>query len=118
MVNIRRIEDEVIGALVDGLLEEKYVLSVFYGDENGDDSDYGVIKSTDKAAIMAALHACDEEWLFVYKPGVPKDDNFPPFGWVHFVYGNDGWDVISNNTVNLEDTKGMIAAQAVSDRWS
>jgi hypothetical protein len=30
-----------------------------------------------------------------------KDGNY--VGWIFFVFGNDGWDVISDYTVNLEE---------------
>jgi hypothetical protein len=48
---------------------------------------------------VAALHRdlvnCDDDWLIAYKDGAK-------FGWARFVYGNDGWDVISDYSVNLE----------------
>jgi len=30
------------------------------------------------------------------------DNGGAPSGWVYFVYGNDGWDVVSDYTTNLE----------------
>ena len=45
----------------------------------------------------------DDDYLFVYKAGQSER-----FGWVRFVYGNDGYDVISDYTINLEKTlKGV-----------
>lgn len=54
-----------------------------------------VITSND-VEPMADLFACDEERLYVGRPGGPS-------GWVFLVYGNDGWDVIADYTTNLEE---------------
>lgn len=56
---------------------------------------------------MGELFACDEQVLFVSRPGVPA-------GWVRLVYGNDGWDVISDYTTNLEKQLAAVNAYAES----
>ena len=54
----------------------------------------------DKQILMDAAMEVDDERLYVYSD-MPKDN--PTFvGWVYFVYGNDGWDVISDYTTNLD----------------
>ncbi len=35
-------------------------------------------------------------------------------GWVRFIYGNDGWDVISDYTTNLEPVMKLV--QPLIDR--
>jgi hypothetical protein len=45
----------------------------------------------------------DDDRLFVYKVDGPKGRR-DWFGWVFFVYGNDGYDVISDYTTNLESS--------------
>lgn len=54
----------------------------------------------DIGEVMKEIMATDIDTLHAY--GRTAGDALKHFGWVQFVYGNDGWDVISNNTVNLE----------------
>lgn len=59
-----------------------------------------------EAPIECNLQACDEELLIVYWDGVQ-------IGVVVLVHGNDGYDVINDYTVSLEEHLG--AAKALSD---
>jgi hypothetical protein len=43
------------------------------------------------------LMSTDEDYLMVYEPGKKER-----LGWIHLVYGNDGYDVVSDYTTNLE----------------
>mgnify|MGYP003671979231 CR=1 FL=1 len=64
------------------------------------------------ATIMSQLGEADEDNLMVYDP-----DNYPPLpadGWVHLVYGNEGHDVISDYTANLEYCMKRANALAVT----
>jgi hypothetical protein len=45
--------------------------------------------------IVEAMFSTDEDFLIPYKDGKKQ-------GWVRFIYGNDGPDVINDYTVNLE----------------
>lgn len=73
------------------LLKAGYEVSVFDGEETT------VKRSRDADAIYAAMFTADEDYLHVHNVGA-KDH----FGWVRFVYGNDGYDVINDYTTNLE----------------
>lgn len=53
------------------------------------------------------MFSTDEEFLYAY------DSDGKHVGWVHLVYGNSGWDVISDNTNNLEDA--LIAATELAE---
>lgn len=93
------VEVEIIKATVKALLAAGFSLSVFDGEEDhliepppSAEIQHG---STDTKAIYKALYETDEDYLNAWKDG-------EIFGWVRFVYGNDGWDVISDYTVNLE----------------
>lgn len=44
--------------------------------------------------LIESLFACDQGHLLVNGNGLS--------GWVFFVFGNDGWDAISDYTTNLE----------------
>lgn len=85
----KRIEAErrVSFALVDALLKRGCVVSVDY------DGEFGVEKSAKREEIRAALFACDMEWIKAYRDG--KSAGM----WI-LVYGNDGYDVISDWFVN------------------
>ena len=59
--------------------------------------------------VLDAMFAADEDYLLVHKDG-------RQIGWVYFVYGNDGWDVVSDYTVNLEDL--MKGANELADKYN
>lgn len=52
------------------------------------------------------MFATDEEYILVWftKPIADPDESTDnrPNAWVKLVYGNDGWDVICDYTINLE----------------
>lgn len=85
------IERAVIRHAAQALIAAGCALSVDYGEDDG----FEVDKSTDLNEVMKAIGACDEEWLRVYKDG-------KNLGSIFFVYGNDGWDVISDYHTSLE----------------
>jgi hypothetical protein len=93
----RRIADErrIVRATVDALLSAGMALFVDgQGDENRP-----AAPTTDRAAILAELMEMDDEFLIAVRPtDAPGTGRF-----VRFVYGNDGFDVISDYTVSLED---------------
>ena len=80
----------VINKIVSDALKAGYKLSVWYGNENGDESDYGIQRSTDAARILDEIQACDEEWLLIH------DHLDRQIGYFYLVYGNGGWDVIAD----------------------
>lgn len=101
MVKIRtNVERTIVDMTVDVLLKTgKYTLGVLEGDE-----EVTIKKSTDAVAIKAALMLTDGDYLFVYDASRPKEEEDErPDSWVRFVYGNDGWDVISDYHTALEE---------------
>ena len=99
----RIVEREIAAALIADGLAAGYAIAV----NNGGDEDE-LPPSTDAEAILAAMFATDDEHLHFYKDGKRA-------GWVWFVYGNDGWDVISDYSTRLEHV--MAGAQKVSARY-
>lgn len=85
----QKVEREICTAVVDALLAAAFKLGV----DNGGD-DFEISDCSDRAKVLETMFATDEERLYAAKEGIR--------GWVYFVYGNDGWDVISDYTVNLE----------------
>lgn len=88
------VEKRIVKHIVADLLAADFELAVHDGEEWHN-------RTTDAAKLHKALMETDEDRLFVYKADGPKGRR-DWFGWVFFVYGNDGYDVISDYTVNLE----------------
>jgi hypothetical protein len=88
------VEREIAYAIVDSLLEAGFSIAIDNGDNNG--NEFEIAKTRNRRAIKGALAQTDDEYLFVYT------SNDKQYGWVRLVYGNDGWDVLSDYTVNLE----------------
>ena len=66
-----------------------------------------------EAVIEAALETeTGEALLIVFAKNAPKGERC---GWLHFVYGNDGWDVLSDYTTNLEPALAPVTT--VANEW-
>ena len=94
-------ERAVIRALCDELLEQGLKLRLHNGEE------WSTEWTTDRGVIMQALMATDEERLRV------SDAAGKIVGSAFFVYGNEGWSVIADNSVTLEDR--MVKTNAFVD---
>jgi hypothetical protein len=84
------VERAIARAVVDAALASDY------GENGGDADDY---VGNDRKKILGAMFATDDEKLNIYR-GEYAGKVYA--GFVHFVYGNDGWDVISNYSLKLE----------------
>lgn len=84
-----------------------YTINVYDGE------DTALAHSRDQEAIMAAIMSTDEDHLVVQRAPTPGSDRRLHFGNVMLVYGNDGWDVISDYHVTLEDA--LKGANALAD---
>lgn len=86
-----RIEGRVARAIVDKALADNMRISVHDGEA------YAIAQSTDRAAIIDAMASTDMDKL------VLRDMDSRYRGTIVLVYGNSGWDVISDHTVALTD---------------
>ena len=71
-------------------------------------------ESRDPSAILAAMFSTDEDYLVVRSGKNASRD-----GWIRFIYGNSGFDVINDYTTNLEsilDPVTGIRPDSVSSR--
>lgn len=84
----RRIVDEIAKALI----AKGWLIRVFDGEE------FCSKRTQDPVVIQKAIMSTDEDQFFIYPPNDQQ-----AIGWISFVYGNDGFDVASDWTVNLED---------------
>jgi subtilisin family serine protease len=98
------IERRIVKRTVSDLLAAGYELAVHDGEEWHE-------RTTDRAKLHAALMETDEDRLFVYKTDGYKGRR-DWFGWVFFVYGNDGYNVINDYTINLEEVLKPVNAFA------
>ena len=62
--------------------------------------------------LMDEVQQCDEEYITI------KDDKGLRVGMVYFVYGNDGYDVINDHTVNDDMEKILAPANALAESYS
>lgn len=90
----QRIERQIARQTAKDLIAAGYRVAVFDGEE------IALTASTDVRAIMAAMFSTDEDYLIAMTPG--EDGKMKRAGWVRFIYGNSGWDVINDYTTNLE----------------
>jgi hypothetical protein len=103
----QELEKRIVTAAVTTLLEAGFFIVV----DNG--CDEKLVTSKSKSSILKTCFQTDDEYLHVY------DKNKKGVGWIHLVYGNDGYDVISDYTVNLEEWIGNGSeAQKISDQYS
>ena len=100
------IEKMVAERCIHDLLAAGYSLSVNDGEETT------LHRCTRPAVILAAMATTDEDYLLVR----PLGTNTPRIGWVRFIYGNSGWDVINDYTTNLE--AALAGTNALADQLS
>ena len=104
-------EEALVLAVAITLLDYGYLLGVNDGEETT------IHHSRDINAIQKALFTTDEDYLFVYIKGDNTKDPRPQY-WVKAVYGNDGWDVISDYSIRLDDVIGDRSAFAELQQWA
>lgn len=98
-------ETRIAKRVIKDCLAADYAISVYDGEA------VCLEQSTDKDAIFKAMGSTDEDWLRVHKRGHQE-----ALGWVRFIYGNDGWDVVNDYTTNLEAV--MEGANALAEEMS
>lgn len=98
----RRLEKQIVRRFVTDALAAGKRLAVSL--ERGFDLKEMLLGSRDVGAIMAEAFAGDEAHIFVQPGEGPtiEDGQVASEGWVYIVLGNEGWDVISDYTTNLE----------------
>jgi hypothetical protein len=98
------IELQVVDALIRAAQEAEYRLEIADLEEDYPD----MVTPND---FKLAVFNLDDAMINVYNsPGAEE-----PFGWVRLVFGNDGWDLVSDYSVNLEAF--LAPVQVVADFW-
>lgn len=98
------IERAIIRRAMQDLLAAGFEVRVHDGEQ------YACDRTNALNDLMAAVMSTDEDQAFVYVPG----DRYPSF--VHFVYGNDGWDVLHDHSVRLQ--RYFAGAQVLAERFA
>lgn len=95
------LERKICRAVIKDALKDGFKISVYDGEA------FAIKRSDNFRAICAALMSTDEDVLQLYKADKKE-------GWIHFIYGNTGWDVVHDYTTNLEHL--MKTANDISDK--
>jgi len=113
----QEVERKIVGAFVDSALKAGHRLSVSL--ERGYDIEECLLGSTDRAKIMEEAFAGDDCHIFVHasEGEILIENRINSIGWVYCVFGNDGWDVISDYTTNLDDLGLMKEAEKISNDY-
>jgi hypothetical protein len=69
-------------------------------------------RTQNERTIMAAVQQTDAEHLYVYAPSTTSATGWARMGSIFLVYGNDGWDVIADHTVNLSEVLEPVSQYA------
>jgi hypothetical protein len=88
------VEQDIVTRTVDALLTAGHALNTNAEETEG--------PTRERKIILSRLMEVDDEFLTVHTPEDLARGEILPFAWVRFVYGNDGYDVISDYTTNLE----------------
>lgn len=113
---IRELEERIVKKLVQDALAIGYRLSVSL--ERGYDIDEMLLGATDETLILKEAFAGDECHIFFHAVGdeLTEDGKVVSSGWVYLVLGNEGWDVISDYTTNLESV--LSGAFEISNQYA
>lgn len=95
---MKMVETMIAKQCIADLLAAGLYISVYNGE------DYDIVRSQDPDAIYKAMAATDEDYLMVSGTRKGKASERGDKGWVRFIYGNSGPDVINNYTTCLEET--------------
>lgn len=112
----QEIERRIVSRFVSDALAAGHRLAVSL--ERGFDTEEMLLGSRSKADVMRAVFEGDDAHIFVQpaEGNVVQDGQVVSDGWVYVVLGNDGWDVISDYTTNLETL--MQGANKLADKYS
>lgn len=105
------LERRIVKQVLKSAIAQGYEVSAYY---DLGCSEEAVSKTTDTAKLMSELFATDEQAIVLHKP----NQTAPTIGWVQFVYGNDGYDVIHDHSANENTETVLQAALALADKYA
>ncbi len=99
--DIQTIDRKIAAFAVKTFINAGFLLGVNDGENTT------ITRSRNAAAILLAMFTTDQDRLLVYRH---CDHKY--FGWVLFIYGNTGWDVVNDYTENVEAVMVEVGAYA------
>jgi hypothetical protein len=105
----QKIEVAIVKQIVADALKAGYTLSV----DDGGEWPLALSRSTDAKAVLDALINTDLDTLILERVDAATGAR-SEYGWVRLVYGNDGWDVINDYTLSIEDV--LAGANALAEK--
>lgn len=102
-------EHQIVEAIVDWALAHDLMISVNDGEE------WVLKRSSNKDKIINAMFSTDEDLIRLRSAhGDSRGDNH---GWIKFIYGNDGHDVVSDYSItNTTETIWNEVVKPLSDQ--
>lgn len=109
----RKIEREIADAFLTEALAAGFAINV----DNGGDTEELPNPVVDRGVLLGTMFATDEDRLNLYTTNlVGGTARWRKVGQVVFVYGNSGWDVISDYSPRLKHV--MTKAEELSEHYS
>ncbi|VWC39676.1 hypothetical protein BLA23254_06869 [Burkholderia lata] len=109
------IERAIIRRAVSDILADRegYTVRVWDGEA------YAIKSSRDLVEIMGAIMATDSDALIIHRPHTEENRRkLVRVGSMDLVYGNSGWDVISDHADNDETNRLIAGAVTLADAFS
>jgi hypothetical protein len=101
----QRVERSIARRVILDAVKQGFVIDVNDGEE------ITLRNATSSTVILKAMMTTDEDYLILRRHNA---DGTVTRGWVRFVYGNGGWDVICDYSVNLDEV--LAGANALAER--
>jgi hypothetical protein len=98
----QELERKIVTRVIKDGIAAGFTIDVYDGEE------FVLKGSTDVKKILSVMFTTDEDSLYLKKYGIA--------GWVAFIYGNDGHDVIHDYSTNLEDV--LKGAEELADSYA
>lgn len=115
----REMERQILRCFVTDALAAGFRLAVSL--DRGYDTEDMLLGSRDMNKILEEAMAGDDAHVFVQPPSGPLLDaqnHVVSLGWIFLVFGNDGWDVVSDYAANDVMENLLARATALSDTFS
>lgn len=114
---IQELEKRIAMQIFSDALKAGYVMSVV--DVEGDEDTSTEFLHT-AAEVWEVANTMDDATINFYQPSNPRPGVVANdyVGFVHLVFGNDGYDVVSDYTDNQEMEAILKEAEAISDQYA
>jgi hypothetical protein len=102
-------EKSITKTLIKSILDLGYLVAVYDGEQKYNDL-------TAKQALDNAM-AVDECWIYARKHSEQTEGKFKTYATFYLIYGNDGFDVICDHSVNEYTDQILLTVNPVVEKW-